>query len=134
MKKLLLLLIVPLLMFGQKELKLRKSEKIIMDDLWTLLRPVYGKGKLLIQPGNAYLTNERFYFTTIKKAMGTKHFVKSFDYNEIRYVRKTTYEKRGEKKFGYKIILKNGEKHTCIMSRLRFRRKWIEQLRQNITK
>ena len=133
MKKLLLLLIIPFLSFGQKEIELRETEKIIMEDLWTFLRPVYAKGKLLLQPGNAYLTTERFYFTTVKKAMGTKHFVKSFDYSEIKYVRKTTYDKRGEKKFGYKIILKNGQRHTFIISKLRLRRKWIEKIRQKIT-
>ena len=133
MRKLLLILIIPFLGFGQQEIELRELEKIIIEDLWTLLRPVYAKGKLLLQPGNAYLTNERFYFTTVKKAMGTKHFVKSFDYTDIKYVRKTTYDQRGEKKFGYKIILKNGERHTFIISRLRLRRKWIEKIRQKIT-
>ena len=133
MRKLLLILIIPFLGFGQQEIELRELEKIIIEDLWTLLRPVYAKGKLLLQPGNAYLTNERFYFTTVKKAMGTKHFVKSFDYTDIKYVRKTTYDQRGEKKSGYKIILKNGERHTFIISRLRLRRKWIEKIRQKIT-
>ena len=66
--------------------------------------------------------------------MGTRHFIKSFDYKDIRYVRKTTYDQRGEKKFGYKIILKSGERHTFIISKPRLRRRWIEQLRQNITK
>ena len=108
MKKLLLLLIIPLLSFGQQELELRPNEKIIMEDLWSLLRPVYGKGELLLQPGNSYLTTERFYFTTVKKALATKHFVKSFEYSDIASVRRTTYDKKS----GYRIILKNGERHT----------------------
>ena len=97
MKKLLLLLLfIPLVSFGQenKQIELRKNEKIIMSEKWSLFKPVKGKGKLYLQPGNIYLTNERFYFTTIKKAMGTKHFIKSIDFEEIEKIRKATYEKQ----------------------------------------
>ena len=44
MKKLLLLLIIPFLSFGQQEIQLRANEKVIMEDLWSILKPVYGKG------------------------------------------------------------------------------------------
>ena len=60
-----------------------------MSEKWSLFKPVKGKGKLYLQPGNIYLTNERFYFTTIKKAMGTKHFIKSFDFEEIEKIKKS---------------------------------------------
>ena len=130
MKKLLLLLIIPFLSFGQQEIQLRANEKVIMEDLWSILKPVYGKGKLLLQPGNAYLTNERFYFTTVKKAMATKHFTKSFDYSEIAYVRRARYDQKS----GYRIILKNGERHTFTISKLRLRRLWIQKIRNHIKK
>ncbi len=130
MKKLLLLLIIPLLSFGQQEIELRPNEKIIMEDRWSLLRPVYARGKLLLQPGNAYLTNERFYFTTIKKAMATKHFVKSFDYSEIASIRRARYDQKS----GYHIVLKNGERHTFTISKLRLRRLWIQKIRNHIKK
>jgi hypothetical protein len=130
MRKLLLLLIIPFLSFGQQEIQLREAEKIIMEDLWTLLRPVYAKEKLLLQPGNAYLTNERFYFTTVKRAMATKHFVKSFEYSEIASVRRARYDQ----KIGYRIILKNGERHTFTISKLRLRRLWIQKIKNHIKK
>ena len=130
MKKLLLLLIIPLLSFGQQELELRPNEKSIMEDLWSLLRPVYGKGKLLLQPGNSYLTTERFYFTTIKRAMATKHFVKSFEYSEISSVRRVRYDQKS----GYRIILKNGERHTFTISTLRLRKLWIQKIKNHIKK
>ena len=130
MKKLLLLLIIPLLSFGQQELELRPNEKIIMEDLWSLLRPVYGKGKLLLQPGNSYLTTERFYFTTVKRAMATKHFVKSFEYSEISSIRRARYDQKS----GYRIILKNGERHTFTISKLRLRRLWIQKIKNHIKK
>ena len=101
-----------------------------MEDLWSILKPVYGKGKLLLQPGNAYLTNERFYFTTVKKAMATKHFTKSFDYSEIAYVKKELEYDHG----GYRIILKNGERHTFTISKLRLRRLRIQKIRNHIKK
>ena len=130
MKQLLLILIVPFLSFGQKEIELRETEKIIMEDLWTLLRPVYAKGQLLLQPGNAYLTTERFYFTTVKRAMATKHFVKSFEYSEIASVRRARYDQKS----GYRIILKNGERHTFTISKLRLRRLWIQKIKNHIKK
>ena len=37
MKKFLLLLIIPFLSFGQKELELRPNEKIIMEDIYRKL-------------------------------------------------------------------------------------------------
>tara|TARA_B100001758_G_C18296108_1_gene549737 strand:+ start:288 stop:719 length:432 start_codon:yes stop_codon:yes gene_type:complete len=128
MKKLLSLLIIPLLSFGQQELELRPNEKIIMEDQWSLLRPVYGKGKLLLQPGNSYLTTERFYFTTVKKALATKHFVKSFEYSDIACVRRIKYEKKS----GYRIILKNGKRHTFTIGKIGLRRVWIKKLRSYI--
>ena len=128
MQKLLLLLIIPFLSFGQQEIKLRTNEKIIMEDLWSILKPVYAKGKLLLQPGNAYLTNERFYFTTVKKAMATKHFVKSFEYSEIASVKRARYDQKS----GYRIILKNGERHTFTMGKLRLRRVWIQKIKNHI--
>ena len=127
-QKILLLLIIPLLSFGQQELELRPNEKIIMEDLWSLLRPVYGKGKLLLQPGNSYLTTERFYFTTVKKALATKHFVKSFEYSDIASVRRTTYDKKS----GYQIILKNGERHAFTIGKMGLRRFWIQKIRSYI--
>ena len=130
MKKLLLLLIIPFLSFGQQEIQLRENEKVIMEDLWSRLKPVYGKGKLLLQPGNAYLTNERFYFNTVKKAMATKHFTKSFDYSEIASVKRARYDQKS----GYRIILKNGERHTFTISKLRLRRFWIQKIRNHIKK
>ena len=130
MKKLLLLLIIPFLSFGQQEIQLRANEKVIMEDLWSILKPVYGKGKLLLQPGNVYLTNERFYFTTVKKAMATKHFTKSFDYSEIASVRRVRYDQKS----GYRIILKNGERHTFTISKLILRRLWIQKIRNHIKK
>ena len=128
MQKLLLLLIIPFLSFGQQEIKLRTNEKIIMEDLWSILKPVYAKGKLLLQPGNAYLTNERFYFTTVKKAMATKHFVKSFEYSEIVSVKRARYDQKS----GYRIILKNGERHTFTIGKLRLRRVWMQKIRNHI--
>jgi len=130
MKKLLLFLIIPFLSFSQQEIQLRETEKIIMEDLWTLLRPVYAQGKLLLQPGNAYLTTERFYFTTIKRAMATKHFVKSFEYSEISSVRRVRYDQKS----GYRIILKNGERHTFTISTLRLRKLWIQKIKNHIKK
>ncbi len=130
MKKIFLLLIIPFFSFGQQELHLRANEKVIVEDLWSILKPVYAKGKLLLQPGNAYLTNERFYFTTAKKAMATKHFIKSFDYSEIASVRRARYDQKS----GYRIVLKNGERHTFTISKLRLRRLWIQTIKKHIIK
>ena len=124
----LLFIIIPFLSFGQQELELRPNEKVIMEDRWSLLRPVYGKGKLLLQPGNSYLTNERFYFKTVKKALATKHFIKSFEYSDIASVRRVTCDKKS----GYRIILKNGERHTFTIGKMGLRRVWIKKIRSYI--
>ena len=131
MKKLIILLLfIPLVSFGQenKQIELRKNEKIIMSEKWSLFKPVKGKGKLYLQPGNIYLTNERFYFTTIKKAMGTKHFIKSIDFEEIEKIRKATYEKQ----WGFKIILKSGIRHMFIIQNRKNRLNWIKQIENKV--
>ena len=99
-----------------------------MSEKWSLFKPVKGKGKLFLQPGNVYLTNERFYFTTIKKAMGTKHFFKSFDFEEIKKIRKATHEKE----WGFKIILKSGKRHIFIMQNRKNRLSWIKQIENKV--
>ena len=139
MKKLLLLLIIPFLSFGQQEIELRLNEKIIMQDIHKYPGHMYGylepektvDSKIirhmldyLAHPGNAYLTTERFYFTTVKKGAGKrgylkdKGFVKSFDYADIA---KITYYRGGffftrnygiNKTGSYTIILKNGEHYN----------------------
>ena len=136
-KNLILSFLLPIIVFSQtgkqiniekKQIELRKNEKIIMSEKWSLFKPVKGKGKLFLQPGNVYLTNERFYFTTIKKAMGTKHFFKSFDFEEIKKISNATYEKE----WGFKIILKNGKRHKFIIHNRKNRLNWIKQIKSKV--
>ena len=53
-----------------------------------------------------------------------------FDYSEIASVRRGRYDQKS----GYRIILKNCERHTFTISKLRLRRLWIQKIRNHIKK
>ena len=128
MKKLLLILLcMPMIGFGQVDIELRADEEFLMQDNFS-----QALGKVFLQPGKSYLTNQRFYFTTRKKALATKHFNKSFEYDEILKIKKVIYNlKLGINSIdAYKIILKNGEKHVFTVSEIGLRRKWISKIEQ----
>ena len=66
--------------------------------------------------------------SSIKKAMGTKHFIKSFDFEEIEKIKKATYEKQ----WGFKIILKSGLRYVFIIQNRKNRLNWIKQIENKV--
>jgi len=121
MKRLLLLLmIVPMIGFGQNKIELREGEEIIKKG-----RANY-QAKLFNQPGRAYITNQRFYFVTSKLA--TKRKVLSFELDEIKSIDKGKVSLKGGLAAAIntiKIVLNNEDKYVFTVSG---RKKWIKEM------